>query len=52
MGKHKDLSDCDKGQFVMLDDRICSSPKQQVLWGVTGMQWSVPAKNGSRKDSQ
>ena len=42
MGKRKDLRDFEKCQIVMLDDWVRASPKLQLLWGVPGLQWSVP----------
>ncbi|ROL50389.1 Protein phosphatase 1 regulatory subunit 1C [Anabarilius grahami] len=41
MGKRKDLSEFDKGQIVMLDNWVRTSPKLQLLWGVPELQLVV-----------
>lgn len=50
MDKCKDLRDFDKNQTVMVNS-VRASLIQQVLWGVSSMQWSLPTKSGLRKDN-
>ena len=50
MDKCKDLRDSDKGSMVMLEIWVSTSPKLQLLWGVTNMQWSVFIKSGPRRN--
>lgn len=45
LGKHKDLSDFDKGQIVTAR-RLGPSSKCEASLGVLGLQWSVPAEGG------
>lgn len=40
MGR-KDLNDFDKGNLGWLDEWVRTSPKLQVLLGVSGLQWLV-----------
>ena len=40
-----------RAKWCWLDNWVRASPKWQVLWGVSGMPWSVPTKSGARKDN-
>lgn len=47
--KCENLIDFDKSQIVIARQLGQVSPYWQILWGVRGMQWLIPAESGTIK---